>query len=226
MNVVMCSCFRNSVSYIPRYFDQTEALAMALYQRGDLLSLVLGYGDSTDGTDAMLFEAATLSIGARLIDCSHGGPAYTSVVDADRFKQLSYIGNLIFANVPVDAGAVIWCEADLVWEPGVIVKLINHLSWHAAAAPMVMEKSSGGFYDVFSHRLNGVNFQKYPPYFPGWPTSKMTKLTSAGSVLAMRGNIARKIVVPQEDVIVGVCRQIYENGGEVWLDPTLNVFHA
>lgn len=81
MNIVICSAFRQASSYIERYMAQVDALSTLLAKRGDYLSLVLGYGDSTDGTGEQLFEAATLSIGARLIEVSHGGKVFGSVVN-------------------------------------------------------------------------------------------------------------------------------------------------
>lgn len=69
MNVVICSAFRNSESYIDRYFEQMYELERLLFLRGDCLSLVLGYGDCSDDTATLLFEHTSGGIGARLIDC-------------------------------------------------------------------------------------------------------------------------------------------------------------
>lgn len=94
MNVVICSAFRNSESYIDRYFEQMYELERLLFLRGDCLSLVLGYGDCSDDTATLLFEHTSGGIGARLIDVSHGGPTFVSIVHEQRFKQLAYIGRV------------------------------------------------------------------------------------------------------------------------------------
>jgi hypothetical protein len=51
------------------------------------------------------------------------------------------------------------------------------------------------------------------------------RLDSAGSLLVMQGEKVRELCWPQEDVVVGLCRQIYEFGGSVWLDPAQRVIH-
>lgn len=226
MNVVICSAFRNASGYINRYFAQIDALASLLNRRGDWLSLVLGYGDSGDGTGELLFEAAANSIGARLIDVSHGGPVHGSIVNADRFRQLARIGNKILANVPfADADAVIWLESDLIWEPCVIVELLNHLQWHACVAPMVLDSNGVTFYDTYVFRRGGVEFAKQPPYHIGLNGDHMVEMDSVGSCVVMRADAAKGVTVPEDDVLVGVCRQIKEKGGRVWLDTSQRIFH-
>ena len=91
MNVTVISAFRNSEAYIDRYFQQIDRLANLLAKRKPYtrLNLVLGYGDSTDGTGEILFEAAADSIGAHLLDVSHGGPHFGSIEHPQRFRQLA-----------------------------------------------------------------------------------------------------------------------------------------
>ena len=190
-----------------------------------MLSLVLGYGDSTDHTDALLFEACSGGIGARLIDCAHGGPAYTSVVDAQRFKQLAFVGNKIFANVPDDADAIIWLESDLIWSPETIVELLNHLQWHACVAPAIMDSPPANtWYDSWAFRKDGLRFTKEPPFHPSL-SAGMNKMDSVGSCVAINVPEFHRLTVPDDTVIVGVCEQIRALGGSVWCDTSLTVYH-
>ena len=224
MNVVICSAFRNSTGYIDRYFAQVDALSTALAKRGDHLSLILGYGDSDDGTGEHLFEAATLSIGARLIDVSHGGPVFASVVDAQRFKQLAYVGNRILANVPSDADVVIWIESDLIWKPETLARLIYHKL--PVVAPMVYERRSGGFYDTWGFVKNGLNFTKHYPYHRSLlGVIGIAEVDSVGSCVVMRGDVAKGLVIPEADLLVGACRELRNNGYTIWLDSSLEVLH-
>lgn len=224
MNVVICSAFRNAESYISRYFSQIDALDRLLTRRGDVLSLVLGYGDSTDHTDALLFEACSGGIGARLIDCTHGGKAYTSVVDAQRFRQLAFVGNRVLANVPDDADVVVYIESDLIWEPQTIIELLNDVQWRDVVAPLIMEVSSSGFYDTFAFVKNGLNFIKAAPYHCG-VNGGMIAMDSVGSCIAMRADIARRFRLPDEDVIVGFCCQVRAAGYGIYCDTSLRVDH-
>jgi hypothetical protein len=226
MNVVICSSFRQSATYLDRYFAQIDALDRLLTKRGDVLSLVLGYGDSTDDTAALLFEHTSGGmVGARLIDVSHGGPVFTSIVDAQRFKQLAYVANKVLANAPDDADAIVWIEADLIWEPGVVVELLNHLRWHGCAAPMIMDSPpKNTWYDTFAFIKNGVNFTKEPPFHPHLE-GKLFRMDSVGSLVALRGDVARNITIPEDNVIVGACAQVRDMGQTIVLDSTLVCYH-
>lgn len=223
MNVAVISCFRNATAYIPRYFDQVGALAKALAARGDWLSLLLGYGDSADGTGEMLFEEAQFNISAHLVDVSHGGPVFGSIEHPQRFKQLAYAGNKLLDYIPADADIVGIVESDLIWDAATIVRLIDHLQYCEAIAPMIMD-GPDSFYDVWGFRRNGVRFTKTRPFHPEL-NGQVLKVDSAGSVLFMRGDLARLARFTDGEAIVGLCKEIYQYGGRIWLDPAATVTH-
>lgn len=227
-SVVLCSSFRNSSNYIERYFEQVNTLNKLLTERDDSLSLVLGYGDSTDDTDALLTEQTKSGVKATMVDATHGGKAFGSIVDAERFKQLAYVANTVLASLPDDADVVIWCESDLIWDAETLVKLIDRLKKVSCVAPMIMELSTGGFYDTWAFRRAGMPFEKQSPYHPSLNpfNDDLIRMDSVGSCVAMRADIARRVNLPDEDVIVGMCRQIYEMNESVWLDSSLTVYHA
>lgn len=232
MNVTIISCFRNAVGpQMERYFCQIDALANLLAKRKPWthLSLVLGYGDSTDGTGEMLFEAAADSIGAHLIDVSHGGPVFSSIEDPQRFKQLAFVGNKLLANVPADADVVGIVESDLIWEAIIPAKLIHYLGLDGidAVAPLVLDSPPANtFYDSWGFRKDGVRFTKEPPYHASLAHVKfLHQLDSAGSMLFMRGDIARKVRFCEENAIVGLCADITALGGKIWLDADSGIYH-
>jgi len=234
MNVTICSAFRNSVGHLSRYFDQVEALQNLLANRGATLHLVLGYGDSTDGTAEWLFDYCSYSIGAHLINCHHNGPRWASVEHPDRFRQLAYVTNRIWSQIPLDADVAVILDGDLIWDAATLLALIDDTNDYAAVAPLVMhlpgyERYGPGhtpyFYDTFGFRRNGVRFTNRPPYHADLPGATMLQLDSAGGCIAMRGDLARSVRFPETDVIVGLCRMIYEAGGSVWLDCALRVYH-
>lgn len=236
MNIVICSAFRNASAYIDRYFEQIDGLGNLLAHRRQWLSLIIGYGDSTDDTHEMLFEASSWSVGARLVDCSHGGPAYGSIVDADRFRQLAHVANQMWRCIPQDADVAMLLDGDLIWQPETLARLIDHVEEMPAVAPRVMHATNPGlyggpgpfWYDTFSFRRNGVRFDNTPPYhrdLSGAVPGDLVQLDSAGGCLAVRGDLARQVCFPEEDVVVGMCRQIRAHGGSIWLDPGLEVKH-
>lgn len=223
MNVTIISCFRDAVGHIDRYCDQMDALQTALRARGDTLTLLLGIGDSTDDTDAMLHEACLHRLSAYLIDVTHGGPKFGSVVDAQRFRQLARMGNTLLARVPAHADVVGIVESDLILDAETLLALIDHTAHVPAIAPLIMD-GERSFYDIYAFRKNGKHFTKYPPYCE-WLGSDLVQLDSAGSVLFVQAHYARKARLSDGEAIVGFCTGIREHGGSIWCDPTLSVAH-
>lgn len=221
MNITLCSAFRNAEKYLDRYFKQIADFDLVLIKRGDNLSPIWGEGDSTDGT---LSELWRMAFGARIVDCTHNGPVFGSIESAQRFKQLAYVGNKILDAVPIDTDVLVWVESDLTWKPETLIALINRLQYLPCVAPMVMEKSTGGFYDIWAYRCNGVQFTKNYPYHTDL-RGELLQMDSVGSCVAMVGDVAKRVRFPEQDVFVGLCRQINALGESIWLDPALTVWH-
>lgn len=233
MNVTILSCFRNACPYLERYCEQMDGLQTLLQKRGDHLTLILGYGDSTDGTEAALFDECSNRFCALLVDVSHGGPVFASIEDPVRFRQLAYVGNRLLEHVPRDADVVGIVESDLIWDAQTMVQLIEDLEHlpppFGAVAPMVMD-GPNSFYDVFAFRRGGVRFTKKPPYGPFTIAPdplciNLEWIDSAGSVLFMDAELARKARFGERDAIVSFCRQINWHGGSIWLDTQAKVIH-
>lgn len=225
MKITIISCFRNATAHIPRYFDQMGALSALLARRGDWLKLILGYGDSTDGTGEMLHEEATFSMDALLVDVSHGGPAFGSIEHPQRFKQLAAMGNKLLGYVPNDTDVVGIVESDLIWEAQSILQLLEDLEHVPCVSGMIMD-GPNSFYDVFAARRNGQRFTKTPPYHPDiTPDSDLLEVDSAGSVLFMDAELARKARFTDGEAIVGYCRQIRDAGGTIWINTQVSFAH-
>lgn len=226
MNVTILSLFRNSCHYLERYFEQMDDLQRLLTQRCDSLYLLLGYGDSTDGTGAALRDECANRFAAMLLDVSHGGKAYGSIEHPERFRQLAYCVNRLLACIPPNADVVGIVESDLIWDAKTLVKLIDMTGFGFCMAPMIMD-GENSFYDSFAFRKNGQRFTKEPPYHASLPGNEghLIQLDSAGSVLFVPGWLARKARLRDGNAIVGFCEDIYKYGGSIWLDPALSVAH-
>ena len=227
MRVALLSYFRDSTATLSRYFAQAAELRTAMESRGHTLTLVLVEGDSTDGTWQALKRMAPA--GSDLSQCHHGGRRYGSHVHPERFRQLAQIGNHGLSRIPTnaDVGAIV--ESDLIWSGDRLMQLINRLDTVPSVAPMVILQREGwpeqSFYDVFAYRKDGVHFHHRPPYHASLGGQGLTQLDSAGSCIVMRGDSARQVRYTQGEVIVGLCRQIYDIGGSLWLDPTVAIYH-
>jgi hypothetical protein len=227
MNITLCSAFRNSESYLDRYLRQASSLDVALARRMDSLNFILGEGDSTDSTADRL-EYFLRGADGIAPDCSHGGSEFGSVEHPGRFKQLAYVANRIWMCIPDNSDVVLWVESDLIWDADTMVKLIDHTATYPAISPMVYlqrdEWPLDAFYDVFAFREGGRRFTHGKPYHACYDPVNPFRVDSAGSAMAIRGDIARRILW-DEQVFVGACAQIYKLGGAVYVDPKLSVIH-
>lgn len=227
-SICLCSAFRNSCGYLSRYFYQCHQLDALLHEKGHRLRFVWGEGDSTDATLKTL-QSATYRFRASIVDCTHGGADYPSIVLEERWKQLAHVGRCIFAAIPTDADAVVYVESDLAWEAQTLVTLIDRLTDYPAISPMIMLERKGwpsdSFYDTFVFRRAGRHFEHRPPYHWCYQPDVPFRVDSAGSCMAMRGEIARGLQFDEQTIFLDLCRQIYANGGSVWVDPECSVTH-
>ena len=109
-----------------------------------------------------------------------------------------------------------------------MLRLIERLQEVPVVGCMVLDSPPANtYYDVHVHRRNGVQFTKQPPYHADIASAAggLLEMDSVGSIIAMRGDVARAVYVPMEDVLVGTCRMIRENGGSVWIDTGAKCLH-
>lgn len=230
MNITLCSAFRDSTPYLQRYFAQVNALDDALYEQGHRLSFVWGEGDSTDATKNTLL-AACYRFRATVVDCAHGGKAYGSVINAQRFRQLAHVGKCIFAAIPEEADLVVYVESDLIWEPATLLALIERVmnGECSVIAPMVFLRRAGwpadSFYDGFCFRAEDRHFAHQPPYHPAYRPDRPFRVDSVGSCVVMRGEIARSLIFDEQTIFPDLCGQIRAGGDSVWVDPRCAVYH-
>src|SRR5688572_24562134 len=164
--IAIISAFRNSECYVERYFEQMDDLRKAVQVFHQKLFILAGYGDCQDHTQAMLHENAMCRLyNTRLVDVSHGGPNFGSIVHPERFKNLAYVGNTLWQQIPEEADYVALVESDLIWRANVFVELLVNLSREDTdmVAPMVYD-AKGNFYDTWAFRQNGAHFTARAPY--------------------------------------------------------------
>jgi hypothetical protein len=226
MRVMVASITRDGAGYLGRYFAQVRGLRAALAERGVRLSVALGEGDSADNSRA-LCQSFVGEIGDQslLVDVSHGGQAFGSVDHPTRWGQIAGCWNLVFdALGAVWFDALIYVETDLIWDPEVMVALLDRLEDVPAVAPMSFLRN-GWFYDTWGHRgLDGVHFGPFPPHHESLlEADGLVQISSAGSCKVMRGEVARACRFDPDDAMLG--HSIYERGFSLWLDPGLRVTH-
>ena len=221
--LVMASIFRNSESYLWRYFTQVAELREQMPVR-----LVVAEGDSTDNTYAEL--EAELGKRDTLLKVDHGGPEYGSVDDENRWAQIAYVCNAVLDHLDMrDDDHLIYVESDLAWPWTTMTRLNADLSVVGAVAAMSFHAHTGKFYDIWGHvGLDGVPFSRDEPFHDSIARLKpgyLTAIQSAGSCIAVRGEIVNKgIRFSDRDCIRGFCRDIRDHTA-LMLDTGAEVYH-
>lgn len=222
--VRICSIVRNGMGYLPRHFAQVERLEATLRVRDIPVQVWLCEGDSSDGTWEYLIAQAHVRP-LRLFQYCHGGPAFGSVDNPTRWRNIARTWNYLFDQMRRDrwGHAVIYVEADLIWEPGTMLRLLGHLAAVDAVAPMSMRGDI--FYDTWGHRAQNEHFTNFPPFHPlleGWEGG-LLRLESAGSCTVMRSAVADVCTFDERDAMLG--QSMAAQGFGLWLDPGVRVEH-
>jgi hypothetical protein len=210
--IALCSIFRDSQSYLDRYFEQVNKLRCRVGLR-----LYLTEGDSHDGTDDELAHRVRTS--DTFMEVSHGGPRFGSVDNPQRWAQIASVVRPTLARaLEDDPDIVIWVESDLVWDTEDMVRLIDAAKNGRSVAPMVFAEEGPRFYDTWGFRQNGQRFYAHQPYFPADPVTDevYAKIDSCGSCFA----------TPDLDALGkwdGTWP--FHAGGRLWLDTLARVRH-
>lgn len=212
----LVSVWRDHESSVGPYYDRVKALREIMP-----VDVVAVEGDSIDNT----YEALQAT-DSTVLKVEHGGPYFPSVDNPLRWRQLGSVCEVALTAAVRDLAPdepTVYVESDLVWEPEMMVRLVDHLSLFPAVAPMSMHGDR--FYDTWGHRYRGEGFRSYPPHFDGWSASMMHQIDSAGSCFALSYTAAQVAHFSPVDCIRGIGRSLRENGFSLWLDPTLRVDH-
>lgn len=244
MNLCIISAWRNSAHNIPRYFHQVEALAK--HGSSKLRVRVIAVeGDSTDATRDLLLHYRR-KYGERMkLDClgdvlqivthNHGGRVFHSTEDADRLAALTGVMRAGMGAVDPTYGRdemVLYVESDLIWEPhqvGSVVDLAQRREHGMdVIAPLVF--AGPHMYDTWGFRgMDGQRFSPFPPYHRSlrWPMmlNSVCQVSSVGSCLAFRADLARDVVPLGEQGLLSWCAGAQAQGYKIGVAPMWRVEH-
>lgn len=231
MHVIITSIVRNGMGYLDRYVSQVGALVASLERNGHTSAVIVAEGDSTDGSDQWLQDFMVRSpFSMTVYQFPHGGPAFGSVDNPTRWQNIARTWNALYGQLSVRArgdDVIVYVEADLHWTVETMCRLIGHVEDGLLAVSPMCYLSNGVFYDTWGHRgMDGVHFSHVSPYhnsLVGVPNGGLVRISSAGSCMVMRGIVAMRCKFNEQDAMLG--HDIYAQGYELWLDPTLKVIH-
>lgn len=222
MNVVVGSAFRNSAYNAARYLDRVAALRNQL--PSDTVRVIAVEGDSRDTTrDELVKQAQARGLALDLVTHNHGGRVFSSTEHEDRLTAMSGVGNAIFESVRETDDVLFYIESDLLWDAPMAVSLIRLAAERTNNLDVFGPRIMAGkmFYDIWGYRhLDGRRFsplEEVPP--------TLIEVSSIGSCLAMRGEVARKCRIRDNYCLVGWCRDARAQGYRIGVHGGLEVNH-
>jgi len=202
-------------------------------------------GDSTDSTrDLLLHYRHTLGKGrsldalddvVQIVTHNHGGRVFHSTEDADRLAALTGVMRAGMGAVDPSPGRdemVLYVESDLIWDArevlGVVEMAARREGGMDVIAPLVF--AGPHFYDCFIYRgLDGQRFSPFPPYHKSlcWPSmpGSVCEVSSAGSCLAFRAELAQSVVPLGEQGLLSWCTGAQAQGYKIGVAPSFRVEH-
>lgn len=224
MNIAVVSFFRNSTSYLPRFFNQVNTLRNATCN-SDKVRLIAVEGDSRDKThDQLQNYCRMLGNSSIVVPRDHGKREFGSTEEHDRLETLSWVGNGGLENVWDTDDLVLYVESDLIWKAGTVISCLQQVHEGVdIVSPLVF--AGDHFYDVFCFRsLDGQRFAPFPPYSHSLRVG-LNEVGSVGSCLCMRAEVARNVRIPGAEVLIGFCRVAREKGYRIFVDTTQRIQH-
>jgi hypothetical protein len=226
MRLVVASLWRNSAQRVCRYFEQVKSLKAHLGPNHSV-RLIAVEGDSTDDTFmALKTTGVARSIDLSIVKCNHGGPVYGSTESPARMKALSKVLNAAFEACCEEDEVFVYVESDLVWDAHTVGSLadmaLRRDEGFDIFAPLIF--AGQHFYDVWAFRRNGARFGPFAPYCHELKGG-LLELDSAGSCLAMRGEVARSCRARDDNALVGWCADARSQEFRIAVHPAFRVRH-
>jgi hypothetical protein len=230
--MTVLSIFRQSASYLPRYFSQIEK-AFAL-RKGPCHAVWLE-GDSGDATfDMLQSEKKKLEIlghQVTLFKFDLKGPLWSSKKDhRDRWLQLATCWNRCMEGL-LPSKITVCVESDLIWDPLVIDQMLLKLdASHHVVCPMLMAEGSlelfgfERFYDTWGFSRSGKKFFPYPPYWLAHEKLKeeeeLLEVSTGGGMLISTYEHQKK-----GKWALDCCIMHYPEEVRVFMDKTIHIHH-
>lgn len=225
MNIVVGSAFRNFAGRVEPYMKRVAALKAHGAPWGARVRVIAVEGDSKDDTWGTLETHAIIhGIDVERVKHNHGGRVFGSTEHEDRMIAMSGVGNAIFESVKPTDDVLFYVEADLLWDPHTAGSLIDMAYRRDGGFDVFAPYVAAGphFYDIWGFRMSRE--ERFSPLYKG-EDKEPFEVYSAGSCLAMRGEVARRCRIRNNYCLVGWCEDAREQGYSIACAPMFRVNH-
>ena len=225
MRCLIGSMFRDSTGYLIQYFAQQELLAQLLEERGDTVRWVFCENESVDHTYASLTRwGAGRDVVVRTF--ADGSPYYSSRDIPERWAHLADVANVVLNEIrPVD-DVFVWIEADLLFDPQVIVDLVDALDDDRPIVAPLLLGMRGTFYDTWGTSVGGTKFKSSAPFHRCMGSGEWVNADSSGGVVVAYARVAEQARYTPQEGYVGYARTLVAKGFPWALNLTKAVYHS
>lgn len=221
MGLAIVCMIRDAAVYFEDFRGRCETLAEYLPLR-----VILGENDSSDATPD-LCERWGRDFPVTTINRSEGGPYYPSADIVDRWRHFSYVMNGVLDQLTEDDDEVLYVDPDLVWDPGMMVRLHDMRAEDGfdVLSPLAWSDRHSRPYDLWGTRRRGVPISASGPYWETVQSRGVIEVDSVACCNLMGGEWARVCRWGSADANVGWHREIRDKGGRIWLNLDEKVVH-
>lgn len=214
---------RTGAHYLEAFFDRVEKLNTLVPLR-----VIVGENDSQDTSRDMLdYWAQYATYPVTVLDCGDGSPHFSSVDDPVRWASISGVMNKVLDQLSESDDRVLYVDADLIWEPEMVVRLLAKLRPGEVdvLAPIAWSDIHNRPYDLWGTRRRGERIHPRIGWFPTVQSRGMLNVDSAACLNVMDGRWAREARFGPDNANVGWHDAMRERGARIWLDMDERVVH-
>lgn len=220
--LAVVTMMRTAGTYVQRFRQQVDALADVMP-----LHVIVGENDSRDDTKEQLAAwRRERRYDVTVLDCGDNSNHYPSIDIPERWASIAGVMNKVLDEVCSEDDRVLYADADLMWDPQLIVRLLAKLGPKVdVVAPLAWHGPNQRPYDTWGTRRRGVNLTRREPWFEGHPCQGMVEVDSAACLNVMDAHWARIARFGETNANVGWHDEMRAKGARIWLDFDERVVH-
>jgi len=224
MDIVICVLFRDSEFYLDKFLGCLGKLID--HSKEYDIDLCFIEGNSTDNTYQKLEDWMRA--------CKYNTVLYKQDINVEmtKYQRLAILRNMVMEKgLKEYHDYVVMIDSDISFKEDMLQRMVTSLERTDGVmmAPMILVENTEFFHDILAFAKDGINFVNIYPYHESFQKySGIMEMDSVGDCfLARAGTInSAKFEGDGHSEQIGFCRNIRNNGGKIYLDKRIAVYHA